>query len=270
MFTQAMTLSAGSCRHAERVVWRGGRLRLITMPSLVGALEHPSEGWVLFDAGYSPRFARCPLHSIYRLVAPYRLSPAHTAAAQLAARGVSPEDVRHVVLSHLHPDHIGGAEDFPRATYHLSLDAWRAAGRLRGWRRLFAAWFPGLLPEDFLDRAHLIRGLRDQGFGPFRRSADLFGDGSLKLVGLPGHAPGQLGMLAQLSGGRRVLFAADACWLSQSFQRDSPPSRLTRLIVHDYAESLRTLGKLSRLYRDAPDIHIIPAHCPQAALSPVA
>lgn len=270
MFTQALTFSAGSCRHAERVVWKGGRLRPITMPSLVGALEHPREGWVLFDTGYAPRFASCSLHRLYRLVAPYRLSPAHTAAARLAARGVRPEQVRHVILSHLHPDHIGGARDFPRATYHLSQEAWRAAERLRGWRKLFAAWFPGLLPDDFLDRAHLINRLPDQGFGPFRQTADLFGDGALKLVSLPGHAAGQLGMLASLRGSRRVLFAADACWLSQSFQLSSPPSRLTRLIMHDYEESLRTLGKLTRLHREFPDIRIIPAHCPQATVGELA
>jgi len=270
MFTQALTLSAGSCRHAERVVWSGGRLRPITMPSLVGALKHPTEGWVLFDTGHAQRLASCANHWIYKLVAPYRVGATEGSAAQLAARGVRPEEVRHVVLSHLHPDHIGGARDFPNATYHLSADAWRAAGLLRGWRKLFAAWFPALLPDDFLDRAHLIRTLPDQGFGPFRQTADLFGDGSLKLVGLPGHAPGQLGMMVNLVDRQRLFFAADACWISESFKSTLPPSRLTRFIVDDYEESLRTLKKLHDLWRSHPEVRIIPAHCPQTALGDIA
>jgi len=269
MFTQAVTLAAGSCRHAERVVWSGGRLRPITMPSLVGALKHSSEGWVLFDTGHAPRFATCAGNWLYRMVAPYRVAHSEGAAAQLAARGVPPEDVRHVVLSHLHPDHIGGAKDFPNATYHLSNDAWRTAGRLRGWRKLFAAWFPALLPDDFLSRVNLIRSLPDQGFGPFRQTADLFGDGSLKLVGLPGHAAGQLGMMVNLVDRQRLFFAADACWISESFKSTLPPSRLTRFIVDDYAESLRTLDKLHQLWRQHPDIRIIPAHCPSAALGDI-
>ena len=75
-------------------------------------------------------------------------------------------------------------------------------------------FLPMLLPADFARRASFpnsFNGPLLPGLGP---TCDYFGDGSLLLVLLPGHARGQIGMLAQTESGP-VLFAADCCWLSR-------------------------------------------------------
>ena len=38
----------------------------------------------------------------------------------LEAKGIKPEEINYVLLSHLHPDHLGGASFFPHATFILT------------------------------------------------------------------------------------------------------------------------------------------------------
>ena len=83
-------------------------------------LSHPSEGTVLFDTGYTSRFhaatARFP-NSIYA-----RMTKVEIEASEEAIAQVNGPDVRHILLSHLHADHIGGLRDFPDA------QCWASAG----------------------------------------------------------------------------------------------------------------------------------------------
>jgi glyoxylase-like metal-dependent hydrolase (beta-lactamase superfamily II) len=48
-----------------------------------------------------------------------RLDPAETAFQQVKALGHSPNDVRHLLLTHLDRDHAGGVPDFPKAKVHV-------------------------------------------------------------------------------------------------------------------------------------------------------
>jgi glyoxylase-like metal-dependent hydrolase (beta-lactamase superfamily II) len=45
--------------------------------------------------------------------------PEETAVRQIVKLGFAPEDVRHIVLTHLHIDHAGGLPDFPWARVHV-------------------------------------------------------------------------------------------------------------------------------------------------------
>lgn len=50
-----------------------------------------------------------------------------TAAQQVTGLGYRLEDVRHIVLTHLHLDHAGGLPDFPHARVHLLAEEFKAA-----------------------------------------------------------------------------------------------------------------------------------------------
>lgn len=47
------------------------------------------------------------------------LAEEETAVRQVAALGYTPEDVRHIVVTHLDVDHCGGLPDFPDAQVHV-------------------------------------------------------------------------------------------------------------------------------------------------------
>ena len=33
---------------------------------------------------------------------------------QLKEKGISPDEIKYIIISHLHPDHIGGLKFFPK------------------------------------------------------------------------------------------------------------------------------------------------------------
>ncbi|MCP5910231.1 hypothetical protein NL326_26870, partial [Klebsiella pneumoniae] len=58
---------------------------------------------------------------------------------------------------------------------------------------------------------------------PLAGSHDLFGDGRLVTVPLPGHTPGCMGLRAELSGDGVFLLASDAVTLKRNLDRDEVP-----------------------------------------------
>ncbi|WP_147916829.1 MBL fold metallo-hydrolase [Ruania zhangjianzhongii] len=190
---------------------------------------------VLFDTGYAPQPWRTGLAGrLYQRLLPPDLPPEQEIAAQL-----DPASITHVVLSHLHPDHIGGLRHFPHAALvlHRGLLATLANPRLR------EGLLPGLLPDWFADAT------RDPGTvivdqftpGPFGLdTCDLFGDGSYQLVDLPGHARGHLGALIE----GRVLLAGDAAWGRDLLGEVEQMRAVPRWITHDGAAHLATSGRL--------------------------
>lgn len=109
------------CPRGQRLLsGRGGWLapaRLVCHVLLVEA----SDGLVLVDTGFGTGDIERPAQLSRRFLALTRpdLAPAETAAAQVRRLGFRPEDVRHIVLTHLDVDHAGGLPDFPRAQVHV-------------------------------------------------------------------------------------------------------------------------------------------------------
>src|SRR5260370_35626853 len=125
------------------------------------------------------------------------------------------------------------------------------------------AFIPSLLPGDFRERAKLVERFEGPVLPALGPAHDLFGDGSLLLAQLPGHARGQMGLLARTTRGR-ILFAADGSWLRQSIRQDRPPARITTLFVDDARTGRTTIPHLHDFAATCPDVRIIPTHCPEA------
>ena len=259
-------LDTGYCLASEHHLIAGGRRRRVACHALVGLLHHPREGWLLWDTGYARHIVdvtrRLP-YGLYRLATPLRLRPDLAVHAQLGRRGLRPRDIRHVVISHFHADHIAGLRDFPAAQLVATRAAYEGVAGRTGLSALRRGFLPALLPPDFEGRATLLEAFDGPplpGLGP---TYDLFGDGALLLVALPGHARGQIGMLAHTEGGR-VLLAADGAWLSRAIRERRPPHRITHLLVDDPAAVGATLHGLHTFAAACPDVRIVPTHCPEA------
>ena len=258
-------LAAGYCTAPEAAAVAGGRWRARRFPAGFALVEGHAAGPVLFDTGYAPRIIDATRPFPYRLHAwatPTTIRPEETAAAQLAALGIAPESVRHVVLSHLHGDHVAGLRDFPAAVFHILPEAVEASRGLRGLRAVRAAFVPALLPDDFYTRVRPIarRVALPAGLAPFRDGFDLFGDGALLGIPLPGHAPGQMGLYVEPAGGPPTLLAADAAWTLAAVRENAPPPALGMRVQHDAAATRETLWRLHRLAHARPDLRIVPSH----------
>ncbi len=257
-------LRVGHCKGPEAMARQGGRPWPIEFPSYVGALHHAVHGWTLFDTGYSSHFfdatRRLP-ELLYRKTLPVTLPDDEHLSRQLAGLDVDPADVRRIVVSRFHGDHVGGLLDHPRARIVAGSAGAEHALSMRGINAVRHAILPALLPDDLRDRLDPVESCPLVEAGGLR-TWDLLGDRSLLAVDLPGHMPGHLGLLFT-SGGRQVLLVGDAAWTTRSFQDLRPPSRLAKGIMHDWDATVGTLGALHDLDVTHPDLLILPAHCPE-------
>lgn len=227
--SELTSFACGETSHDMSRLLRGARRERRVFPA--GAFLYRSGArCVLFDTGYAPEPWRAGLGGwAYRRMLPPRVGAGDTIAEQL-----DPSSITHVVLSHLHPDHIGGVRFFPNATFVLSDGVRRTLER----PRLRDGVLRGLLPTWFETATVLPAPVFAPGPHGLR-TADLFGDGSYLLVDLPGHARGHLGALIEDS----VLLAGDAAWGRDLLGEERRIRALPRRVSHD-ATIQRTTAKL--------------------------
>lgn len=261
------TFEAGYCRHPEISVRRDGRWKSCEFPALVFLVRHPQQGCLLFDTGYSHHFLeatrRMP-ERLYTCVTPVTLPRGGSMKEQLAARGMAPADIRHVFVSHFHGDHIGGLPDFPGAQIFCARAGWQdMAGRSR-FSRVRKGLLRELAPEAIAHRLCFIEDLGEittpAEFAPFTRARDLFGDGSLLAIELPGHAPGHWG-LAFRAAREWIFLLGDAAWSSAALRAGAPPPRLTTAFLGNTPDYRRTFEGLRRIALAHPNIRLVPSHC---------
>ena len=270
-------LPAGLCRHPQAMTLRGGTWRPVAFPALATLLLHPVEGAILFDTGYDPAFARATQpfpERFYRWLTPMQLPAGQDAASQCRARGIDPADVRHVVLSHFHADHVAGLHAFPAAAIHCAragLESARHGGR---WAAVCHGVLRGLLPPDLPARARCFedapRVALPRATLPFTEGADLLGDGSILAVELPGHCPGHWGLLVADAQRGLHFLVADAAWSLEAIRRDVPPPALTTAFLGNTRNARETLARLHALHTRNAEIEITPYHCPERAAQALA
>lgn len=259
-------LDTGYCLASENHLIQGGARRTIHCHSLVALFRHPQHGWLLWDTGYAPRMLdetrRLP-YWLYRLITPLRIRPELSAVAQLQRQGIAADQVKTIIISHFHADHLAGLRDFPAARLIANRQGYAEAAARRGLRALQRGFIPALLPPDFAGRADLLDDFAGPPVVGLGACHDLYGDGTLRLVYLPGHARGQFGLLAATQHGA-LLFAADGAWLARSIRELKAPGRLASLIADQPEQVQQTLLNLQRFWQAHPDVRILPTHCPEA------
>jgi N-acyl homoserine lactone hydrolase len=98
--------------------------------------------------------------------------------------------------------------------------------------------------------------LEPEPFGPFPRSLRLTRAGDVTLVPIPGHTPGQIGVLAD-EGDHTVFFAGDSAYTQELMLRGKPDG----VGSDDQAEVL-THERIRAFARAEPTIYLV-AHDPE-------
>ena len=235
---------------AERLILRGGGWQSVRLRVRYGLIFHPAVGPVLVDTGYTPEALsgerRGRMLRLYGALLKPQLNTAEQILPVLRRFGLSPDDIRTVVVTHFHADHISGLSLFRNARFIASDAAW-ARIKARGPRQnLRHGVFTELFPTDFETRlVGISTKPRVAPQGDIPGGADLFGDGSVIAVDLPGHADGQLGLLfAGLE--RPLLYAVDVQWLLRALSENRTPGFPATLIAEDAAAIEATSAMLRR------------------------
>lgn len=147
---------------------------------------------------------------------------------QLARIGVRPDQIAMVGISHYHGDHTGQARDFANARLLMG------AGDL--------AVLRGRSAEAQADLAHWLTG--GGQLTEVQGDLDIFHDGSVVMLNLPGHTPGHHGLLVRLASGLVLLSGDTYHFTEQVAHRGVPPFN------SDRAQSLASMDRFDRLGRN--------------------
>jgi N-acyl homoserine lactone hydrolase len=188
------------------------------LPIYAFAIEHP-EGVIVVDTGEDARASQRSYftrwHPGLRAFREW-VGPEQEIGPQLQGLGIRPSDVRRVVLTHLHTDHAGGLHHFPDNEILVARTELEFASGLRGRIRGYVAnkrW-PDWFRPNAID-------LEPEPFGPFPQSLRLTEAGDVTLVPVPGHTPGQIGVLVD-DGDHTVFLAGDSSY-TQALMLDGKP-----------------------------------------------
>lgn len=254
--------SSGYCLAYANHVVKGDPRKKIRFEATWAIINHPIEGIILFDSGYTSRFHESTKkfpNSIYA-----RLTKVKVTKEQEAKNQVNPELVNHIIISHLHADHVGGLIDFPSAIYWTSEECIREFQSLPKWKGFSKGLLHDLFPENWVNNCRNFKSNKIIENEILGKGHDLFGDNSIVMFPLPGHAAGQHGALIQTENGP-VFLVADAFWDIRAVSHNLGPNPIVRLFFDDWEAYNNTLNKLQIFHKRYPEIPLLASHCPETA-----
>ncbi|WP_428408823.1 N-acyl homoserine lactonase family protein [Hyphococcus sp.] len=169
-------------------------------------VRHP-DGDLLWDAGLPAAIHDAGEEGVTS--GPFTMEMPKTIEMQLAEIGLTVDDVDYFTPSHSHFDHIGDAGRFAGATFLIDKD--ERAHMFRDEARADEQTFP--LYSD-LEGAETVE---------FDGDHDVFGDGSVTILDMPGHTPGHKSLLVKLENEGPVLLSGDLYHLQESREKRLVP-----------------------------------------------
>ncbi|MDF2633799.1 MAG: Zn-dependent hydrolase, glyoxylase [Pelosinus sp.] len=221
-FSSLATLQDQKCTH-----------KWIKIPVYAVLIDHP-EGKILYDLGCHPDAMKGYWPDGLLSAFPYYYNGNQDFVNQLALTGTKPEDIKTVVLSHMHLDHAGNLNLFEHADVyvhrkdfeygqtlvHLSPNPANHGAYVKADMEVPVKQFH-LVEEDF----ELVPGV--------------------EIITVPGHTPGLLGMMVHLKEEGTLIFPQDAVYTQENY---GPPAKASGIMYDNLAffesiEKIRSYAK---------------------------
>jgi len=170
----------------------------------------------------------------------------------LAQVNVKPAQVKYLGISHYHGDHTGQANQFPQSTLIIGKGDWDALTDPKPAQGVnpapFAPWISG-------------GGKVDPVIGDRK---DIFGDGTVVALTMPGHTPGHSSLLVKLKEKGNILISGDLSHFHENYENNGVPSfnvnRADSLASIDRFKLIaKNLKATVIIQHDARDVNKLPA-----------
>ncbi|MFD1551035.1 MBL fold metallo-hydrolase [Putridiphycobacter roseus] len=250
-------IETGYAQTREAFVYEGGSLfkkRRLSHVSIL--IQHP-KGTFVFDTGLGSEIEG-QFHDNFSFLDRqfFKFTKTSSLRETLTKNEFNPDDVDFIIPTHLHYDHAGGIEDFPKAEvwttkaeYDHAFD--EAASS--------SAFIKSQYDADFIQWKFM--DFDSIPYEIFQESYDVFKDGTVVLVKLPGHTKGSIGMFVNLQSGKRYFFTGDLTWAVEAFSSLSEKHAVPRKKVDGDREQVKeTIVMMHHLMQEKPTLHIVPAH----------
>jgi glyoxylase-like metal-dependent hydrolase (beta-lactamase superfamily II) len=214
-------------------------------------IRHPA-GDVLVDTGLGKdigaRLEAFPL--LFRAMTSYERGP--SAAEQLEASGYDTHSLRGVILTHAHWDHASGVPELPDTPVLVTEEERRFVDE-GGTVMAITRNLPDVRWETYAFEPRPYLG--------FSRSHDLYGDGSIVIVPVPGHTPGSILVFVALPSGERWALLGDLVWQLEGITERVERPWLTRGLADADPQGVRDgIAHVAAIHDAFPEMHLVPAH----------
>ncbi|KLO12242.1 Metallo-hydrolase/oxidoreductase [Schizopora paradoxa] len=233
-------------------------------PALAFLVTHSTtKQQIVFDLGVRKDIENVPGPAYQRVANIFKAQVVVDVPDALAKGGVKVEDVKTVILSHVHWDHVGDTHLYPNARFVVGADC----------RQLFEPGWPedptskfasDLLPPGRTD----YLSPEDESWkplGPFAKALDYFGDGSMYIVDAPGHLQGHVNLLARTSAdGGWIYLAGDSAhdWRlvhGESIAESHTPEGGHVCMHVDKVKAEDTIRRIAEVMK-LPSVRVVLAH----------
>jgi glyoxylase-like metal-dependent hydrolase (beta-lactamase superfamily II) len=212
--------SSGALTIGKHILMNLGPQDTIKVPVGFFVVMHP-KGNVLFDTGNNDKIITDPSYwgPFFKSLSPVN-TPDMAIDAQLAKIGLKPDDIKYVVVGHMHLDHGGNVAKFPNSTLIVQKDEIRNAF----WPEPGTAgpYIPG-------DVAPLRSDLGEGNPNRYKMmqltgDMDIFGDGSVVVKRWVGHTPGSQMMVVRLPKTGTIILTSDNVYFRENVEKNVLPN----------------------------------------------
>jgi N-acyl homoserine lactone hydrolase len=181
------------------------------------------EEWLIWDTGTQDDLIEQPEGRI--IAHGIRGEVSKTIVSQLAEIGVDPDEIKTIVISHAHYDHVGNSKLFRNAKWIVQ-------------KAEYDAMF-GEDPDSFGFRPELYKSLENNEVSLIEGDYDVFGDRAVRIIATPGHTPGHCSLLVRLPKSGPILLSGDCAHNNRNFR--------CRCVPSFNADSLQTIQSMDKV-----------------------
>ena len=256
--TEAYLFKCGKCQNVTNQIYKGIRRKdkkTLTFHALSMAINHKDLGMILFDTGYSDNIYQNGIVSrIYNTLNPATVNSDDYITSKLNKYNFKKEDISKIIISHGHPDHIGGLKFFPNTNLILTKDVYKSMKSANLKELVFKNMVKG-----FKNKVEILENKVDDNFLSkyFDKVYDIFKDKSIYAIGLEGHSKGQIGIYIP---DLKLFVGSDSCWGEEFLHTYQKLKLIPRLVQHNFKEYVDTICRINKFKDENPNIKVIFSH----------